>query len=502
MSRSSEFRSSPASRGSSRSKTAGVAAEPHRAAASKTRGGRPAPKTGNPSSGAPQIDPRELLDRVKRDAVHFINLQFTDVLGTLKGVTITAAGLPEALERGAWFDGSSIEGFARIHESDMVLRPDPDTYRLLPWGPAERRQARLICDVHTPAGDPFPGDPRHVLKRGIAEAASLGYTYNTGPELEFFLFKKGNAQSDGLPLRPVPHDVGGYFDFSPQDLASIVRADILRIIQKLGMEGETAHHEVAIGQHEIDIRYADALTAADNVMTLRQAIKAVAAEHDLYATFMPKPLFGINGSGMHVHQSFFDRKSRNAFYAAEGVYNLSPIALHFIAGQLAHACALTAVVAPTVNSYKRLTPGYEAPVYVCWAHVNRSSLIRVPRCSPGREQAARVELRCPDPSANPYLAFAAMLAAGLDGVRRELAAPEPVEEDVYHFDPPQLEEHGITSLPGTLEEALTALARDAVVRGALGEHVYETFARAKQAEWDEYRIQVTDWELQRYLETL
>ena len=449
------------------------------------------------------MEQKELLKRVEADGVEFVSLQFTDILGTIKSITIPAAGLSEALEHGVWFDGSSIEGFARIYESDMVLHPDTNTYSVLPWGAPERRQARLICDVYQPNDEPFPGDPRYVLRRAVARAEAMGYTYNAGPELEFFLFKKNDYEkSEGAPLRPVPHDVGGYFDFSPRDLASEVRADIMRALTSLGMQAETAHHEVATAQHEIDIRFADALTAADNVMTLRYTIKAVAADYDLYATFMPKPILGINGSGMHTHQSFFDAQGRNAFFDPQDRYNLSPLAYQFIAGQLDHARALAAVVAPTVNSYKRLTPGYEAPVYVCWARVNRSALIRVPSYLPGREQSSRAELRCPDPSANPYLAFAAMLAAGLDGIERGLKVPDPVEEDVYHFDDRRLAELGIVSLPGTLEKALDELEKDEVVKAVLGDHVYEAFMRAKRAEWDEYRIQVTDWELNRYLEAL
>jgi glutamine synthetase len=449
------------------------------------------------------MEQRELLECVESDGVRFISLQFTDILGTIKSVTIPLTELNEALEHGVWFDGSSVEGFARIYESDMVLRPDTNTYSVLPWGTPERRQARLICDVYQPNGQPFPGDPRYVLRRAMVRAQKMGYTYNAGPELEFFLFKKNNHEAnDGAPLRPVPHDVGGYFDFSPRDLASEVRVDIMRALTSFGMQAETSHHEVATAQHEIDVRFADALTAADNVVTLRYTIKAVAAAYDLYATFMPKPIMGINGSGMHTHQSLFDAQGRNAFFDAQDHYNLSAVAYHFIAGQLHHARALAAVVAPTVNSYKRLTPGYEAPVYVCWARINRSALIRVPSYLPGREQSSRAELRCPDPSANPYLAFAAMLAAGLDGIERHLQAPEPVEEDVYHFDDRRLAELSITSLPGTLEEALDELEKDEVVRTALGDHVYEAFVRAKRAEWDEYRIQVTDWELNRYLEAL
>ena len=449
------------------------------------------------------MEKNELLERAEADSVEFISLQFTDILGTIKSVTIPVAGLDEALQHGVWFDGSSVEGFARIYESDMLLCPDINTYSVLPWGTPRRRQARLVCDVCLPDGQPFPGDPRYALRRAVARAQEMGYTYNAGPELEFFLFKKNNHEkNDGIPLRPVPHDVGGYFDFSPRDLASEVRADIMRALTGLGMQAQTAHHEVATAQHEIDIRFADALTAADNVVTLRYAIKAVAADYDLYATFMPKPILGINGSGMHTHQSLFDAQGRNLFFDAPDRYNLSAVAYQFIAGQLAHARALAAVVAPTVNSYKRLTPGYEAPVYVCWARINRSALIRVPSYLPGREQSSRAELRCPDPSANPYLAFAAMLAAGLDGIERGLEPPAPVEEDVYHFDDRRLAELNIASLPGTLEEALDELEKDEVVKAALGDHAYEAFMRAKRAEWDEYRIQVTDWELNRYLEAL
>lgn len=444
------------------------------------------------------MEQKELLERVEADEIDFISLQFTDILGTIKSVTIPVTGLQEVLEKGVWFDGSSIEGFARIYESDMVLHADPNTYSVLPWGAPDRRQARLICDVCQPDGEPFPGDPRYVLRRALARAEAKGCIYNAGPELEFFLF----AKEDGSPLRPVPHDVGGYFDFSPRDLASEVRTDIMRALTGLGMQAEMAHHETAVAQHEIDIRFADALTAADNVATLRYTIKAVAATYDLYATFMPKPILGVNGSGMHTHQSLFDAQGRNLFFDAGDRYNLSRVAYQFIAGQLAHARALAAVVAPTVNSYKRLTPGYEAPVYVCWARINRSALIRVPSYSPGREQATRAELRCPDPSANPYLAFAVMLAAGLDGIEREMKTPDPVEEDVYLFDDRRLAELSIASLPGTLEEALDELEKNEVIKTALGDHAYKAFMRAKRAEWDEYRIQVTDWELNRYLEAL
>ena len=441
---------------------------------------------------------KALLEKVAADGVRFISLQFTDIVGTIKSVTITPGQLEEAVEKGIWFDGSSIEGFARIYESDMVLHPDVSTYCLLPWEPEERRSARLICDVYSPDGQPFEGDPRYILRRAIAAAAEMGYIYNVGPELEFFLFKM-----DGEPLiKPVPHDVGGYFDFSPRDLASTVRGDIVMALQDMGMEVETSHHEVATGQHEIDIRYADALTSADNAMTLRYTVKAIAAAHGLYATFMPKPIFGINGSGMHTHQSLFTTAGENAFYDPDDKYRLSKVAYSFIAGQMEHARALSAIVAPTVNSYKRLTPGYEAPVYICWGQINRSALIRIPRYLPGRENSTRAELRCPDPSCNPYLAFAAMLQTGLDGIRRGLTPPPPVEEDVYDFDDSRLKELNIATLPGTLEEAINELKRDELLKAVLGPHTYQRYIEAKLREWDEYRIQVTDWELARYLQTL
>jgi glutamine synthetase len=444
------------------------------------------------------MNQKDVLEKARADGVHFISLQFTDILGTIKSVTITIGRLEEALEQGVWFDGSSIEGFARIYESDMVLMPDPSTYRVLPWSAPERRRARIICDLYRPDGSPFDGDPRTVLRRVLERAHKRGYLFNTGPELEFFLFKKGGE----LPTQPVPHDVGGYFDFSPRDEAQKVRSDIVLALEAMGMEVEASHHEVAAGQHEIDFLYADALTSADNAMTFKYTVKATAATHGLYATFMPKPLFGVSGSGMHAHQSVFDRQGNNLFYDPDDKYKLSPLAYSFIAGQLTHARALSAIVAPTVNSYKRLVPGYEAPVYICWAQVNRSALIRIPRYSPGRESSTRAELRCPDPSCNPYLAFAVMLAAGLDGIDQGLSAPPPVNEDVYDFDEEDLRERAIGVLPGTLGEALRELAASPVMREALGEHVYQAFSRAKQAEWDDYRIRVTEWELARYLETL
>jgi len=440
---------------------------------------------------------RELLQRMTADGIQFVSLQFIDIPGAVKNVTIPVDRLDEALERGVWFDGSSIEGFARIYETDMMLKPDPTTYCLLPWEPASCPVARLICDIHTPQGDMFEGDPRYILKRALAEAEALGYQVNVGPEFEFFLFRM-----DGQPhIRPVPHDVGGYFDFSPRDTAARVRQDISVTLEAMGIMVEKVHHEVASGQHEIDIHYANALTSADNVITTKYAIRAVAQSHGLCATFMPKPVFGINGSGMHTHQSLFNAEGRNIFFDPDDPYRLSPVAYQFIAGQLTHAPGLAALVAPTVNSYKRLVPGYEAPAYICWGQVNRSALIRIPRYSPGWEQATRAELRCPDPSCNPYLAFAGMLMAGLDGIRREMTPPPSVEENVYDFDDSRLRELNIDTLPRTLGEALEALEADEVLRAALGSHACERYLDAKWTEWREYNIQVTDWERARYLET-
>jgi glutamine synthetase len=443
----------------------------------------------------------DLIARVQEDEVRFISLQFTDILGTIKSVTIPVGRLEAALERGVWFDGSSIEGFARIFESDMVLVPDPATYQVLPWSAPERRRARLICDAHGPDGQPSPSAPRVVLARTLARAAERGYVYNVGPELEFFLFKRNSENNSRLPTRPAPHDVGGYFDFSPRDEAQRVRSEIILALEAMGMQVEMSHHEVAGGQHEIDFRYAEAMTSADNAVTFKYTVRAIAATHGIHVSFMPKPMFGVNGSGMHTHQSLFDESGQNLFYDPGDEYHLSRLAYSFIAGQMEHARALAAVAAPTVNSYKRLTPGYEAPVYVCWAQLNRSALIRVPAHGGQWKDATRAELRCPDPSANPYLAFAAMLAAGLDGIERDLTPPPPVNEDVYGFDERDLRERAIGTLPGTLAEALDALEQDDVVQAALGSAITDAFLRAKRAEWDEYRIQVTNWELERYLET-
>ncbi len=444
------------------------------------------------------MDAKDVLARVKEDGVKFISYQFVDVMGSVKSVDAPVAQLPGALESGVWFDGSSVEGFARIQESDMHLRIDPATYAVLPWTSPERRRARVFCDIFYPDGSPFLGDPRGTLKRALEALKKRGWIYNVGPEPEFFLFKRNGAES----IRPVPHDVGGYFDFSPNDDAVRVRTELMSALETMGLEVEVGHHEVALGQHEIDFRFAEALRTADNVMTLKYTVKAIAAQNGLVASFMPKPIFGINGSGMHVHQSLFDLDGNNLFFDAQDGFHLSPTAYAFIAGQLEHARALAAIIAPSVNSYKRLVPGYEAPVYVGWAQTNRSALIRIPRYTKGMDKATRAELRCPDPSCNPYLAFTAMLAAALDGIDRGLKPPKPLNNvNIYELTSQERKELGVSELPGSLLEALGYLEKDEVVKGALPASLYEAFMRAKMAEWDEFRIFVTDWELERYLET-
>jgi len=440
-----------------------------------------------------------LIEKAKADGIRFVQLQFTDVLGIVKAVTIPIHQLEGSVRHGTWFDGSSIEGFTRIAESDQYLMPDMSTFAEIPWQPASGRRgtARIICDVFTPRGEPFVGDPRFVLRRQVLRAQKLGYIVNIGPELEFFLF---NRDANGK-VAPLPHDLAGYFDFST-DLAQEVRQDMVDALEAFGIKVEAAHHEVAAGQHEIDFEYSDALRTADNAVTFKFALKAIAQQHGLYATFMPKPIFGINGSGMHTHQSLFSiADQRNAFADPANKYGLSDLARSYMAGILAHARAMIAILAPTVNSYKRLVPGYEAPTYITWGRTNRSALIRVPMISPGKSiEGTRAEVRCPDPSSNTYLAFAVMIAAGLDGVERGLQLSEPVEESLFEMDAARVSERGIRELPGTLGEAMDELRSDPVICEALGEHVLEHYLEAKQAEWDEYRAQVTQWELDRYLE--
>jgi glutamine synthetase len=448
------------------------------------------------------MDSKDLLKRVKEDEVSFISLQFSDVTGAVKSVDMPVAGLERALDDGVWFDGSSVEGFARIQESDMRLILDTDSYAVLPWTAAEVRRARVFCDIYSAQGQPFEGDPRGALKRMLAKIKERGWTFNVGPEPEFFLFKGSNGNGGSHGLSPTPHDTGSYFDFSAHDEAAHVRAELMDALLGMGLEVEMGHHEVALGQHEIDFRFADALRTADNVLTLKYTVKALAAKHGLIASFMPKPVFGINGSGMHCHQSLSDQQGKNLFFDASDDMSLSKLACSFVAGQLAHARALAAVVAPTVNSYKRLVPGYEAPVYIGWARQNRSALIRIPRYTEGRDKAVRAELRFPDPSSNPYMAFAVILAAALDGIDRGLTPPEPLNNvNLYHLTPKERRKLGVRELPGSLAEALQELEKDAVIKDALGETLYEAFTRAKWEEWDDYRLRVSDYEISRYLES-
>ncbi|NWF71348.1 MAG: type I glutamate--ammonia ligase [Chloroflexi bacterium] len=432
------------------------------------------------------------LARVAQDGVKFIDLQFTDIVGAVKSVAIPVNQLPEALDHGVWFDGSSIEGFARIAESDMYLVPDLNSYAVLPWLAGKDTTARLICNVYTPNGQPFIGDPRAVLARVLAEAEAMGFIFETGPELEFFLLK---PNADGSIIPPVPQDTAGYFD-QPTDLVGGLRREMTATLEAFGIVVEALHAEVAHGQHEIDFRYSDALRTADNAVTFRFALKLIAQQNGLRATFLPKPFRGMAGNGMHVHQSLkYKATGHNAFADPGDAYGLSRIAQQFIAGQLAHARGMCAVLAPLVNSYKRLVAGYEAPVYISWGRINRSALLRVPRAH--RPESTRVELRCPDPSCNPYLAFAVMLAAGLDGIRRELPLPAASEENLYLLD--NSRSAALPTLPAALDEALEVMAEDQVVRDALGPHLFERFLAAKRLEWDDYRLEVTQWELEKYL---
>ena len=434
-----------------------------------------------------------VLRTAKEQGVKFVRLWFSDIVGFLKSFSITIEELEGALEEGMGFDGSSIEGFARVDESDMMALPDPTTFQLLPWRPRENAVARMFCDIYWPGGQPFEGDPRNVLKRNLKRAADLGFTYYVGPELEYFYFKDSETT--------IPLDHGGYFDLTPPDVASDLRRDTVLMLEGMGIGVEFSHHEVAFSQHEIDLRYTDALSMADNVMTYRLAVKQVAQQHGVYATFMPKPVFGINGSGMHVHMSLF-KGNRNAFFDPKGSYHLSKVGTSFVAGLLKHAPEITAITCQWVNSYKRLTPGYEAPCYITWARRNRSDLIRVPEYKPGKENATRIEYRAPDPACNPYLAFSVMLAAGLDGVEKRLQPPEPVEENVYEMSEEDRQKRGISTLPGGLWEAVELMEKSSLVREALGDHVFYTFLKNKKIEWDRYRTQVTDYELKRYLPIL
>lgn len=438
---------------------------------------------------------KDILEKARELNVRFVRLQFTDILGTLKNVAITVDQLEKALDEGIVFDGSSIEGFTRIQESDMYLYPDPSTFTIFPWRPSEGGTvARMICNVYTATGERFPGCPRNILQRVCDEAAEMGYTMYAGPEPEFFLFE---TDEKGQPV-PVTQDRGGYFDLSPVDKGEDTRRDIVLTLEQMGFEVEQSHHEVAPGQHEIDFRFTDALTAADNIATFRFVTKAIARRHGLHATFMPKPIFGENGSGLHIHQSLFS-KDVNVFYEPQGEMGLSETALHYIGGLLEHARAITAIANPVVNSYKRLVPGYEAPVYVTWSAHNRSSLVRIPIAT---GNSTRIELRSPDPACNPYLIMAVILKAGLDGIKRKLMPGEQLRENVYDLDPARAQKLGLRPLPVDLREALSCLSEDSVIRDALGDHAYEHYMQAKLIEWDVYRTQVHKWEIEQFLPTL
>jgi len=431
----------------------------------------------------------EIIRKADEAGVKFVRLQFMDILGVAKNVAIPRSQLEKALDNEIMFDGSSIEGFTRIEESDMNLRPDLNTFTFYPWRP---EVARLICDVYKPDGTPFEGDPRYVLRHILEKAASYGYVVNLGPECEFFLFKVDPAT--GTPLVET-HDKAGYFDLGPVDKGEDARREIVLTLEKMGFEVEASHHEVAAGQHEIDFKYGDALTQADRVAAFKLVTRAIAARHGLHATFMPKPVFGINGSGMHTHISVF-KDGKNAFYDPNGKHQLSSTARYFIGGLLKHAKAITAVANPLVNSYKRLVPGYEAPVYIAWSAHNRSALVRVPA---SREQGTRIELRSPDPSCNPYLAFAAMIAAGLDGIENKIDPGDSVTFNIYHLTDEERKAKGIDNLPSSLYEALEALQADDVICNALGSHVVRHFVEAKLIEWDLFRTQVHPWEIEQYL---
>ncbi len=435
----------------------------------------------------------KVMKMIEENDVKFIKLWFTDILGFLKSFSVPKEQIEKAFAEGIGFDGSSIEGFVRIDESDMVAIPDPTTFAILPWRPKEKGVARVFCDIVTPDGKPFEGDPRYTLKKNLDKAKKMGFIYYVGPELEYFYFKDANS-TEVL-------DKGGYFDMIPRDEALDLRRETVLFCEALGMKIEYSHHEVAPSQHEIDMRYEDALTMADNVMTYRLVVKEVAYRQGVYATFMPKPLFGENGSGMHTHMSLFKGK-RNAFFDPKGQYNLSQNARYFIGGLLKYAPEFTAITCQWVNSYKRLVPGYEAPVYLSWAQRNRSDLIRIPMYKPGKEEATRIEFRSPDPACNPYLTFSVMLAAGLAGMEEKIEPPDPVEANVYKMSAEERERRGIKQLPGSLSEAIQLTEKSKLVREALGDHVFDHFIENKKVEWDRYRVQITSYEIEKYLPIL
>src|SRR4051812_1917188 len=437
---------------------------------------------------------KRVVARIEQEGVEFVLLWFSDIEGHLKSFAVTPSEIGDALDDGMGFDGSSITGFNAIEESDMVAIPDPETFQLMPWKPGETKVARMICDVVTPDGQPYEGDPRYVLRRALERMASLGFdTFNVGPELEYFLFRDDQG-TETL-------DEGGYFAMTTMDAASELRQETVRALHSMGIPIEYVHHEVGPSQHEIDMRFSDALSMADHTVTYRLIVKEIAKKAGFHATFMPKPLFGENGSGMHTHMSLF-KGGRNAFFDGDDKWHLSDAGKAFIAGQLRHAREISAVFAQWVNSYKRLVPGYEAPVYVAWSQRNRSALIRIPLYKPGAEQATRAEIRCPDPACNPYLTFATLLHAGLEGIEQGYELPQPMETNLYHLTPEQRRERGIVSLPETLGEAIDELAASELMRRALGDHIFDAYVKLKRKEWDEYRIQLTQWELDRYLGVL
>lgn len=434
---------------------------------------------------------QDIINMIQDNDVEFIRLQFTDIFGTLKNVAITASQIERALNNECMFDGSAIEGFVRIEESDMYLYPDLDTFQIFPWRPQQGKVARLICDVYRPNGEPFEGDPRYILKKVIKQAEDMGYSFEVGPECEFFLF---HTDDNGMPTT-ITHEKGSYFDLGPVDLGENARRDMVLNLEDMGFEIEASHHEVASAQHEIDFAHNGALQTADDIMTLKLVIKSIAKRHGLHASFMPKPKSGVSGSGMHINMSL-QKNGHNIFYAPEGELELSEDAYHFIAGILAHARGMTALTNPLVNSYKRLVAGYEAPIYIAWSVMNRSPLVRVPAA---RGKGTRVELRCPDPACNPYLVLAVCLAAGLDGIKKKLVPPARVDRNIFEMDRNEKEALHIESLPQDLCEATKELEKDAFVRNVLGEHVSEKYIEAKYKEWENYRVQVTEWEIEEYL---
>lgn len=435
----------------------------------------------------------EIKEIIKKEDIRYIQCWFTDVLGNLKSFTINPGEIDEAIEEGMGFDGSSIEGFARIEESDLIAKPDLDTFSIIPWTENGKKTARFICDILTPDGKPYEGDPRYALKKTLKAAAEKGYTYFIGPELEYFYFSSSR--------KPKTIDKAGYFDGAPNDLGEDVREKTISALERMGIYVEYSHHEVAHSQHEIDLRYDEGLKMADKVMTYRFVVKEIARQNELYATFMPKPIAGINGSGMHSHQSLF-KDGKNAFYDKNDPRKLSATAKSYVAGILKNARSITLILNQWVNSYKRLVPGYEAPVYVSWGQKNRSALVRVPNYKPNQPNASRIELRSPDPSCNPYLAFAVMLRAGLEGIDKKLKLADPIEENIYSMDEKKKEKLKIESLPGSLHEAMLLTKDSKVAKKALGDHIFDKFLENKRMEWDEFRTHVSDYEIDRYLSIL